>query len=482
MSEKDLSSHTWTEKQQENKNDFSDNPADCEECFELSGKYLFKKNFATGIMLFSVIAACILIYLIFMNISSISAGIAFCIRSIMPVIYGLVIAFILNPIVVFIEEFLFAVFKQENKGISVKAKKRIRLISVLLSVVVAVWCIYILLKMILPQTFDSIYILVQDLPQQSADFSKKVIDFVESQRGYSETVDYAIKQAADFLNDWIENDLLTLLSTMSKNLATGVFGVVNVVYKFVYNIIIGLIVAIYVLLSKENFAGQCKKIIYSALKIKQANILISYIRKSYRIFMKFIIGKIVDSIIIGLLCFGVTSIFSIPYALLISFIIGVTNVIPVFGPFIGAVPSCLLVLIVSPMQAVYLLIIILILQQLDGNIIGPKILGDSIGISAFWILFSILLFGKMWGVVGMIVGVPIFATGYMILKDVCNHVLQKNGLTTDTKQYIKVDHIEYEEVDGAVKAVYYDNHPKKPGVVRRPRLKKITLHGPLGRK
>lgn len=434
--------------------------------------YLFKKNLATGLMLFSVIAGCLLIYFLMHNVRSIMAAFLMVVRAVMPVLYGLVIAFIINPVMVFIENFI-AALVQEIKPLDEKKYKVIRLVSTILSVIFAVMCVYVLIRMILPQTIDSVYMLVQDLPEQSVAFSNKMMDYVEKKRGHSENLDYAITHATRYFNDWLRNDLLTSVSSLTKNLASGVFGMVNVVYKFVYNLVIGLIVAIYVLLSKEKFAGQSKKLLYGMFKTGHANTIIHYMRRANDIFVGFIIGKIIDSAIIGILCFIVTSIFSMPYAMLISFIIGVTNVIPVFGPFIGAIPSCLLVLIVSPIQALYLIVIILVLQQIDGNIIGPHILGDSIGISAFWVLFSILLFGNLMGIIGMIVGVPLFAFFYLIIKDVTEGILHNKKLKTDTKSYIDLDYIALEDEEKT--SIKYCPLPEKelPSIKKIPSPKKF---------
>ena len=152
-------------------------------------------------------------------------------------------------------------------------------------------------------------------------------------------------------------------------------------------------------------------------------------------FSKFIGGKILDSAIIGILTFIILTIFKMPYVLLISVIIGVTNIIPFFGPFIGGIPSAIIILFASPIQALWFIIIIIVIKQIDGNIIGPKILGDSIGISAFWILFSLLVAAKFMGVVGMIIGVPLFAIIYSIIKEVVEDKLRKKGLPVETEEY-----------------------------------------------
>ena len=223
------------------------------------------------------------------------------------------------------------------------------------------------------------------------------------------------------------------------------------VLNVLYNLFIGIIVAIYVLASKETFSAQSKKLVYGIFKKEHADVIIHYVKVSHGMFSGFIIGKIVDSTIIGIICFFLMTVMGLPYALLISVIIGVTNVIPVFGPYIGAVPSALLILIVNPMQALYFIIMLIILQQLDGNIIGPAILGESTGLSAFWVLFSILLFGGLWGIVGMIAGVPLFAVIYRIISDFINWKLSGRRLSTVTDNYRNLKCI---EVDGGDKVSY----------------------------
>lgn len=195
-------------------------------------------------------------------------------------------------------------------------------------------------------------------------------------------------------------------------------------------------------MARRVFIAQAKKIIYGVCKKKTADTLIHYVRISNDMFSGFILGKIVDSAIIGIICFVLMTIFSLPYALLVSVIVGVTNIIPVFGPYIGAIPSAMLILLVSPVQALYFIILVAILQQVDGNIIGPAILGDSTGLSAFWVLFSILFFGGFWGIAGMLIGCPLFAVIYTIIKDFVNYCLERRNLSTDTQTYIDLKSIE----------------------------------------
>ena len=207
----------------------------------------------------------------------------------------------------------------------------------------------------------------------------------------------------------------------------------------IWNIVIGIIVSIYLLIDKEKLCALSKKITYGLFNKKHADKIVELVERSNYTFGRFLIGKIIDSLIIGVLTFVILTIFKMPYTILVSVIVGITNIIPFFGPFIGAIPSFIIILFVSPVQAVWFLLIIFVIQQLDGNIIGPKILGDSIGISAFWILFSILVAGKMLGILGMIIGVPLFAIIYSIIKEYIEDKLNKKGLKVETKDYIKMN-------------------------------------------
>ena len=205
----------------------------------------------------------------------------------------------------------------------------------------------------------------------------------------------------------------------------------------IWNIVLGLIVSIYLLIDKEKFCALSRKITCALFNEEHSQVAIDLAHRTNDTFGKFLSGKIIDSAIIGILTFIILTIFKMPYTILISVIIGITNIIPFFGPFFGAIPSFVIIMFVSPVKALWFLLIILIIQQLDGNVIGPKILGDSIGISAFWILFALLVAGKILGLVGMIIGVPLFAIIYSIIKDITESKLRKKGLPTETSDYMK---------------------------------------------
>ena len=240
-----------------------------------------------------------------------------------------------------------------------------------------------------------------------------------------------MEEYSETVYTWI-TDLLPSMNELIKNLSLSVIGVISTLW----DLILGLIIAIYMLGSKEKFAGQAKKIVYSILPLKHANAFLHDIRFIDKTFGGFISGKILDSTIIGILCFICLQFIGTPYPLLISVIVGVTNVIPFFGPYLGAIPSALLVLMIEPKQCLYFILFIFILQQVDGNFIGPKILGDSTGITGFWIIFSITVFGGLMGVVGMVIGVPLFAVFYAFIARFVRKRLKKKGMPLDTAPYM----------------------------------------------
>jgi predicted PurR-regulated permease PerM len=242
------------------------------------------------------------------------------------------------------------------------------------------------------------------------------------------------------VQDWAKNDVLPNMDKIVVNIGSGVIGGL----KFVYNFLIGIIASIYIMANKEYLAARGKKVIYAVFKLENANLVLDGLGAVNRVFGQFINGKILDSVIIGLIAFIVLTIIQMPYALLISVIIGVTNIIPFFGPIIGAIPTVTIVLIADPFMSLVLLIFILILQQFDGNILGPKILGDSIGLSSFWILTAVIIGGGVFGFLGMLLAVPVFACCYMYINRSCTIKLKKNNMAYKTSEYERIVRIDNE--------------------------------------
>ena len=335
----------------------------------------------------------------------------------MPFIYGAVIAYLLKPVCNCVENFL-------RRLLPKKMGTAANMLAVAISLLFGILVVYALIMMIVPQLITSVTTLYYTARNNLNDFvdwashqeiiasNQKLLDFIET--------------SYDNLQDMLDNIVRTkLVPSMQSLLSGAALGVMSFV-TFLKNIIIGVIVSVYLLASRKKFGQQCKMILYSLIKPRWADIILEEILYADKMFGGFINGKILDSAIIGVLCYIACLIFKFPSALLVSVIIGVTNVIPFFGPFIGAIPATLLILIQNPIKALWFVLFVLVLQQVDGNIIGPKILGNTTGLSSFWVLFAILLFGGLWGFVGMIIGVPLFAVIYDVLKKFVLHGLRRN--------------------------------------------------------
>lgn len=338
----------------------------------------------------------------------------------MPFIYGAVIAYLLKPVCNTVENFLRRSFPE-------KAHKAVEPVAILLTMLFGVLLVYALLMMIIPQLITSVTTLYYTAQRNINRF----VAWISTQEFFEENHDLLlmIESAYDSislnLDTWIKTTLVPSMQNIVSGVGSGVISVVNTLK----NLLIGIIVAVYLLASRKRFAQQAKMILYSAVPSPWAQRILDEVKYADRMFGGFINGKILDSAIIGVLCYIVCLIVRFPSALLVSVIIGVTNVIPFFGPFIGAIPATLLILIQDPIKAIWFVLFVFILQQLDGNVIGPKILGNSTGLSSFWVLFAILLFGGLWGFVGMIVGVPLFAVIYDVVKKLVLFGLRRNGQT-----------------------------------------------------
>ena len=338
--------------------------------------------------------------------------------SLKPVFMGAAVAYVLVPLEKWIERLL-------RKG---KLKRFSRLIASLLTLLLAIVLVALFCAMVLPQLTESVSSLLADLPQMLSAQMEKLEAFLASDDEAAAGLLEALESVETHVAEWVKDNLLTTV--------TSVAGTVKNIGSALINLIVALVVTVYLLLDRERYLAQCKKLFFAVSRNERFNqAVLDGVHQANRIFSGFISGKLLDSLIVGIICFVVMALLRMPYALLISVIVGITNVIPMFGPIIGAVPGVFLLLMVSPMQALEFLIFVFILQQVDGNIIGPKILGDSTGLSALYVTVAILLFGKLWGFMGMLVGVPVFATLYYIIKRLAEGSLKKQGLPTETRDY-----------------------------------------------
>ena len=392
-----------------------------------------------GLMIFVTFVCCILFFFILLRYEGFSDIWNEIMKAGQPIIIGLVLAYLLNPIMQFAEGLLYKALRTRMKT-EEKAMKMSRALGIAFSIVFLIAVIALLIAAIVPSVVTSIMSLAETVPKGVRNLVSTMESGVLGNFQLTEMFGDFLTKATAMVQDWAENTLLPQAQTYIANVTSGVISVV----KLFMNFIIGIIVAMYVLMIKEKLIGQSKKLIYAVFKPKAGNTIVEIVHKADEIFGGFIIGKIIDSAIIGVICYIGCCLMRIPDAMLVAVVVGVTNIIPVFGPFIGAVPSLLLVVIQSPWHALYLLIFIIVLQQVDGNIIGPKILGNSTGFSSFWVMFSILIGGGLFGFLGMLLGVPVFALIYYVVRKLVNHSIDKRKLPMATEEYVNLSRVDEE--------------------------------------
>lgn len=397
------------------------------------------KYFAIGLTAFFVICGSLLFTYILFNFANVLSILKSFRKILMPIIDGIALAYLLTPILNLVEKKWLG-FVYSNKEIVMTPRKRRlkRSISICITLIITGFVLYIFFSIVIPQIILSVQSIIFQLPVYLNNLSVLITDLLANNKELDSIVNSLFTTYSEALYNYVQNNVLPQINELVKTLYSGVFSFI----KGTFNFIVGFIISVYLMSSKELLAGQAKKILYSTHENKSANRILSGIRYTHNTFIGFIGGKIVDSIIIGILTFIIIKIFSIPYPVLISVIVGVTNIIPFFGPYIGAIPSAFLVLMVDPIKALYFIIIVLIIQQVDGNIIGPKILGDSTGLSSFWVIFSITIFGGIFGIAGMIIGVPTFAVIFALIRYKVNRKLKKKNMPTETQPYIYLGSVE----------------------------------------
>jgi len=362
--------------------------------------------------IFGAISLSVLFFFLIYRMQGIGSALDTLVDILMPFIYGSVLAYLLRPMCNAFEMFFETLFGKKRQWL-------VRFFSVGLSLITGCLIVYILIIMIAPQLYHSIVNLWNTLPERV----DSLVNWAVKTFGLDEERIQYLLYSSDLIYDEVEKWVTDTLSPYVSSILGGVGSIVSgvgmsvlKVLQFLYDLLIGLIVAAYLLGSRKRFARQSVLMVRSILSPKWADLVLDEVAFIDKMFGGFIDGKIVDSLIIGVLCYVGCSIFRFPNALLVSAIVGITNVIPFFGPFIGAIPSTLLIMIEDPIKGLWFILFVLALQQLDGNVIGPKILGDRTGISSFWVLFSIILCGGLWGFVGMIIAVPLFAVLYDLVR------------------------------------------------------------------
>lgn len=395
-------------------------------------RLLENKHARLMLMIFIVGALLIIFNQIVGNYESFSEGVGTIKTIVSPFIYGFVMAYLLSPIY---NATVRGLYKLLGKYFNNKQRlfSFCKLVASVVAVVCLIGAVAGLIALIVPQVIESLTGILKSLPQRLTQLSALFNDITSKMdnKRLAMKMSEIYAQVQTNLIELAQTKLIPGMGTLVGQVSTQVL----LTLKTMMNVMIGVMACVYMLNSKERFQGQFKKVILATLPKEKAEAVFDFAKFTNRTFGGFINGKIIDSIIIGIICFILMKIFGFPYPILISAIIGITNVIPFFGPFIGAIPAAIIILLVNPMYSLYFLILIFILQQVDGNIIGPAILGNTTGIASFWVLFSIVIGGGLFGFIGMVLGVPVFAIIYYYFSRSINKRLEAKGLEFRTDSY-----------------------------------------------
>ena len=401
-----------------------------------------KKYLYWGITAFCVIIACIAFFWLLQGWPAVWATISKIVTILSPFIWGLVIAYLLYPLVRIYQEYVFQpvgkfIFKKSPKA-NTSVPKFSRGCAVFFAIISMLVVIAGMISMVAPQLYSSVETLITN----SSDYVTKADELITRLLKDYPELDTAISGMFGDISDgvvgWATNNLLPEIKNIVTNLTSSVYSIA----KGLYNILIGVIVSVYVLYSREQFGARGKKVLYAVFSMEASEKILDGIHFINKVFIGFLSGKILDSLIIGAICYAGCLAMRMPYAVLCGFIVGVTNIIPFFGPIFGAIPTTFIILMEDPIKALVFLVFVLLLQQFDGNFLGPKILGNSVGIGGFWVLFSIIVGSGLFGFLGMLLGVPVFVVLYTLFGDMVTKKLVRSGLPDATASYVELDHFD----------------------------------------
>ncbi|MDD6189109.1 MAG: AI-2E family transporter [Clostridiales bacterium] len=408
-----------------------------------------KKYLYTGVTAFCVVACSVIFFFIINNWSDFRGVLRKIQSSISPVIIGLALAYLLRPGLNTLERRILRplgtkLFKGNDKKTFAFARSIGITIMILLMLVVVAGVI----RMVLPQIYLSVEKLIMSIDHYIEVVVEWADKYLSENPEMESSMSSIISEVLKYLADWLQTGVLGRIDTIIVSVTSGLRSVIMSLFNFC----IGIIISVYVLYSKEKFAAQAKKVACCFLQPKNANGLLEAFRKADEVFAGFFIGKLLDSAIIGVICGIFTAAVNMPYAALVSVVVGVTNIVPFFGPYFGAVPCAFIILLESPMMCLVFIIFCIVLQTFDGHILGPKILGSKTNLSSFWVIFAILLSGGLFGFIGMICGVPVFAVIYYFFQRAVRRRLEEKGMPVDTRDYMELDMLDEESSELIMKA------------------------------
>ncbi|MBO4860464.1 MAG: AI-2E family transporter [Clostridia bacterium] len=380
--------------------------------------------------IFWLIVACLAVFSLIWYFPSIKETVNYYLRYLASILCGLMFALILNPIVVLLHESFQKRFEaSKRERVRKKAEVKARHWSIAIAITIGVLLVALVAMLIIPELLNSIKTFAKDIPDLIQRANSK-LDEWNADKSWAGNFQKYVDTAFAQFEAWVNNSLLSSVSTITSAAWN--------VLKFILDFLIGFIIAIYILNEKKDFVKWSKKIVYATFKPETSNLIVDVGRVGYRVFGKYMLGSVIDSLVVGIICFIFNLIAGIPYSALIAALVGITNIIPFFGPFIGAIPSAIIIFIISPIKALIFIIFIFILQQIEGNIIAPKILGNVTGVSEFWVTFALLFFGAMFGFIGLILGVPMLAVIAYVIHRLTDKRAAKKGYPVDTEYYLEV--------------------------------------------
>lgn len=421
--------------------------------------------FQMGLTALWVLCGAILFYYLLQNLGIVFDTASYVVSVMSPFIWGFAIAYLLLPLTRYFEyrminPLVTRLTKQEQPNGGAP-----RVAAIALALAAAAVAIFVLIRLLLPSVYDS----VQSIYVNYSTYINNLINFInglfEDYPDLAAEVTQITRNVSDKLANWVNTELLPQIGALLSDVTNVILNLTSGVYKvlqYVLNILIGVVISCYLLYNREKFAASAKRLLYVLLGVRRSEKVQSVARFANEAFMGFLVGKIIDSSIIGILTFICCYVLNMPYPAFIAIIVGVTNIIPVFGPFIGAIPCAVIILLVNPVKALGFLVLIFIIQQIDGNIIGPKILGNSVGINGFWIMFSIIVMGDLFGVVGMLLGVPLFVVISAGYNGLINMGLKKRGLATEASLYVDMHHMDEKTGQPVPKEEHQMTVGKKP--------------------
>ena len=410
-------------------------------------RFLNSPYFQFGMTVLWVVCGCILFNAILQNLDVVIAGGAKILAILTPFIWGFVIAYLLLPLTRYFE------YRMFNPCLAKLTKKEVpsgglpRGAAIALALVSAGVAIFVLIRILLPTVYESVNSIYINYSVYLNNLTAVINGLFENNPELAHDVEALMRNASDELANWVNTELMPMIGNVLGDVKGVIITVTGGVYRallYVLDILIGAVISCYVLYNRERFAATWKRLMYALLGVKRCEKTIELVHFANEAFMGFLVGKIIDSTIIGILTYFVSLILKMPYPAFIAIIVGVTNIIPIFGPFIGAVPGAIIILMVNPMKLPFFLLMIFLIQQIDGNIIGPKILGNSVGINGFWIMFAIIVMGDLFGVGGMIIGVPLFVVLTSAFEGALSIGLKKRGLSDEAALYVDMSHMDPE--------------------------------------